>query len=156
MCLRTLVEKSLRMFYLSWLISIWPEYILGIKNYFHYRKFGKYSIKKNLETLKAAENNLVNPPAPQLVLSFFFKKNNQLFLAALGLCCCPRAFSSCSAQSSHCGGFSCCGATTQKLWCIGFSCLRYVRSSTIRDRTLKPMSPALAGRFFTTEPPASL
>ena len=41
------------------------------------------------------------------------------FLAALGLCCCTRAFSSCGewgltlrcgAWASHCGGFSCCGA----------------------------------------------
>ena len=40
-------------------------------------------------------------------------------LAALGLRCCARAFSSCwragatlrcGAQASHCGGFSCCGA----------------------------------------------
>ena len=42
-----------------------------------------------------------------------------LFLAALGLQCCLRAFSSygdqgllssCGARASHCGGFSCCGA----------------------------------------------
>ena len=41
-----------------------------------------------------------------------------LFLAALGLCCCPRAFSSCGAgaplccgaRASHCSGFSCCRA----------------------------------------------
>ena len=41
-----------------------------------------------------------------------------LFLAALGLCCCVWAFSSCSqrgllfvgARASHCSGFSCCGA----------------------------------------------
>ena len=42
-----------------------------------------------------------------------------LFLAALGLCCCAQAFSSCGelgatlrcgARASHCGGFSCCGA----------------------------------------------
>ena len=31
-----------------------------------------------------------------------------LFLAALGPCCCMRALSSCSAQASHWGGFSCC------------------------------------------------
>ena len=43
----------------------------------------------------------------------FFKKENYLFLAALGLCSCSRAFSSrgeqgrlsgCSAQAPHCGG----------------------------------------------------
>ena len=45
-----------------------------------------------------------------LLIFFFFLK----FLAALGLHCCVRAFSSCSeycgAQASHCGGFSCCRA----------------------------------------------
>ena len=33
-----------------------------------------------------------------------------LFLAVLGLRCCTRAFSSCSAWASHCGGVSFCGA----------------------------------------------
>ena len=46
-----------------------------------------------------------------------------LFLAVLGLCCCARAFSSwrwagatlhCGVQTSHCSGFSCCGA-----WALG-------------------------------------
>ena len=46
-----------------------------------------------------------------------------LILAALGLCCCTWAFSSCGeggatlrcdAWASHCGGFSCCGA-----WALG-------------------------------------
>ena len=52
----------------------------------------------------------------------FLKKFIYLFyllLAALGLCCCARAFSKlwragatlhCGARASHCGGFSCCGA----------------------------------------------
>ena len=31
-------------------------------------------------------------------------------MATLGLRCCARAFSSCGVWSSHCGGFSCCGA----------------------------------------------
>ena len=48
-----------------------------------------------------------------------------LFLAALGLQCCARAFSSCSergatlhcgAWASHCGGFSCCGAQALGAW----------------------------------------
>ena len=51
-----------------------------------------------------------------------------LFLAALGLPCCPWAFSSCPEQrllsscgvrASRCGGFSCCEA--QALGCVGFS-----------------------------------
>ena len=49
--------------------------------------------------------------------SFF--KISYLFLAALGLCCFMRAFSSCSeqgllsscgARAAHCSGFSCCKA----------------------------------------------
>ena len=61
---------------------------------------------------------------------FFFKLIYfiYLFLAALGLRCCARAFSSCGergllfcsgARASHCGGFSCCGA--QGLGTTGFS-----------------------------------
>ena len=38
------------------------------------------------------------------------------FLAALGLCCFARAFSSCGVQSSPCGGFSCCGARALDAW----------------------------------------
>ena len=45
-----------------------------------------------------------------MVISFFF-------LAALGLCCCTRAFSSCGAQASYCCDFSCCWAQT--LGCVG-------------------------------------
>ena len=54
---------------------------------------------------------------------FFF-----LFLAVLGLHCCPsfysscrerRLFSSCGAPASHCSGFSCGRAQTPG--CIGFS-----------------------------------
>ena len=41
-----------------------------------------------------------------------------LFLAALGLRFCTRAFSSCGAQASHCGGFSCCRA-----WALGAQAL---------------------------------
>ena len=37
-----------------------------------------------------------------------------LFVAALGLHCCTRAFSSCGKRASHCGGFSCCGS-----WALG-------------------------------------
>ena len=49
----------------------------------------------------------------------------RLFFIALGLHCCARGFSSCGeqglcgVQASHWGGFSCCGAQAQYLWCIG-------------------------------------
>ena len=51
--------------------------------------------------------------------SFFINLFIYLFLAALGLCCCARAFSSwrregatlhCGARASYCGGFFCCRA----------------------------------------------
>ena len=46
------------------------------------------------------------------------------FLAALGLCCCMQAFSSCGeqgysscgARASHCSGFSCCRARALGAW----------------------------------------
>ena len=37
-------------------------------------------------------------------------------MAALDLRCCARVFSSCGAQASHCGGFSCCGAWALGAW----------------------------------------
>ena len=58
-----------------------------------------------------------SPPHPFLSLSLL--KTFYLFLAALGLCCCVWAFSTCgewgplcrvNALASHCGGFSCCRA----------------------------------------------
>ena len=100
--------------------------------------------------------------------------------SVLGLHCC-RLFSSCgergllsscSAWASHCSGFSCCGAQalrgvdsrcstwaqylqllgsraqTQQLWCMGLVVPRHVGSSQTR---VEPVSPAMAGRFFTTE-----
>ena len=94
-----------------------------------------------------------------------------LFLAALGLCCCAWAFSSCGergysllqVQASHCGGFSCCRA-----WALGARASVVVahglsscgaRALLLRGMWdlpgpgIKPMSPALAGRFLITAPP---
>ena len=87
-----------------------------------------------------------------------------LFLVALGLRGCGRAFSSCGewALPLSCGswasllsGFSCCG-----VWLLSAG----VRSCGARTELLhgmwnlprsgtEPMSPALAGRFLTTGPP---
>ena len=61
------------------------------------------------------------------MFSFFFKKFIYLFLAALGLHCCVRAFSSCSEQGLlfivvrgllllRSAGFSCCGARALGAW----------------------------------------
>ena len=62
-------------------------------------------------------------------IELFFKKIFiYLFLAASGLHCCTRAFSSCGergttlccgAQASHCSGFSCCGARALGVWALG-------------------------------------
>ena len=77
-----------------------------------------------------------------------------------------RLFSSCSAWVSHCGGFSWCGV--QALGCMGFdSCGSWAlknRLSSCREQawllwamwdlpgsSTEPVSPALAGGFFTTE-----
>ena len=74
---------------------------------------------------------------------------------------------SCRARASHCSGFSCCGVQV-----LGHSGFRSCRSQTLEYRLsshgtqasllcgmwdlprsgIKPVSPALAGRFFT-EPP---
>ena len=66
----------------------------------------------------------------------------------------------CSAQASHCGGFSCCGVRA-----LGTRALEH-RLSSCGSRAqllrgmwdlpgpgVEPMSPALAGRFLTTAPP---
>ena len=69
--------------------------------------------------------------------------------------------SSCGARASHRGGFSCCrewalgvwasvavalgsGAQAQELWCMGLI--------DLPGSGIEHMSPALADRFFTTEP----
>ena len=63
--------------------------------------------------------------------------------------------SNCSAWASHCGGFSCFGA--QALQRSGFSSCGaqvYLPRSMwdLPGLGIEPMSPALAGGFFTTEP----
>ena len=93
-----------------------------------------------------------------------------LLLAALGLCCCARAFSSCresglfsscGAQASCCSGFSYCRACA-----LGLQKLQHMGSVVVTHRLncpvamwdppgpgIKPASPVLQGRFLTTGPP---
>ena len=106
-------------------------------------------------------------------LNLFFN----LSLAVLGLCCCVGIFSLLEASRSY-SPLAVLGllvvaaspdaqhrlqvlrlpqlwltgsrARTQELWCMGLVAPRHVGSSRSRDH---PMSPALAGRFFTTESP---
>ena len=76
--------------------------------------------------------------------------------------------SSCSVQASHCGGFSCCRAQalghtgfcscgTRALECSLSSCGAWAQlfhnMQDYRGSGIKPMSLALAGGFFATEPP---
>ena len=106
------------------------------------------------------------------VVAFFFFNFMYLFIAALGLCCCARAFSSCSSggyalccgtHNSHCHSFSCCGAWAPR--CMGFtSCSSWApecRLSSCGAQSpcsmrhlsgpgIKPLAPYLAGGFFTT------
>ena len=88
-----------------------------------------------------------------------------LFLAMLGSSLLHGLFSSCSKQrllfgcsalALGCAGFMSCSSwglqnTGSIVWCMGLVALQHVESSQIRDRT--HVSPALAGGFFTTEPP---
>ena len=91
-----------------------------------------------------------------------------LLLAALCLGCCTRAspgcvelglLSVCGAQASHCSGFPCCRTRAlglQRLWCVG-SVVAARGLSGIEGMwnlpwpEIKPMSPALASGFLTTD-----
>ena len=93
-----------------------------------------------------------------------------LFLAALGLCCCAQAFSSCGewgllslAWASHCHGLSHCGARAPGVQ-ASVVVARGLSSCGSRAQLLRgmwdlpgpglePVSPALAGGFSTTAPP---
>ena len=91
------------------------------------------------------------------------------YLAGLGLCCCARAFSSCGeqgllsvwgARASHSGDFSCCCSRTLSTWASvvmahGLSCPDACGILVPRPG-IEPTSPALAGGFITTGPPASV
>ena len=77
-------------------------------------------------------------------------------MAALGLRCCVRTFSSCGYSSLQCAGFSLrwllslwsigsrhtgfssCGTQAQSLWCAGLVAPRHVGSSWTRARTRVP------------------
>ena len=81
-----------------------------------------------------------------------------IILAVLGLRCCAQAFFRYSARGSHCCGFSCCGALA--LGHMSFSsCGLWAKLShgtwNLPRPGIEPVSPALAGRFSTTEPPGS-
>ena len=105
------------------------------------------------------------PPClpPFFTFSFFL-------WTALGLGCCLRAFSGCSAQPSGCQGFCCCSTQAwgacasqgywwcllgprvcrlQELWLMVFVAPQHVESSQTRDWTHVPCG---GGRFLSTVP----
>ena len=79
-----------------------------------------------------------------------------IMLALLGLCCSKQELLFLAVQASHCGGISCCraqalgtqasvlaaGLITPSMW-------------NLPGLGVKPMSPALAGRFLSTVPQGS-
>ena len=115
------------------------------------------------------------------LISFYLKKKlfiYYLFLAALGLRCCARAFSSCGERgllfvavrgllivvASRCGarasvvvagGLSSCGsrALERRLSSCGARASLLCSMWDLPGPGLEPVSPALAGGFLTTAPP---
>ena len=88
-----------------------------------------------------------------------------LFLAALGLCCCARAFSRGAVRASPGGGFSCCaaralGAQASVVAACGLSSgdTAWLSCGTwnLPRPGIKPVSPALPGGFLTLDHRGSL
>ena len=111
-----------------------------------------------------------------LLVSFLFSLNLFIFACAGSSLLCGLSsscgeqglLSSCHTWASHCGGSSCCGA--RALGHMGFgSCGPQALKHRLNSHAsrayllcgmwdlprsgIKPMSPTLAGRFFTTKPP---
>ena len=105
-------------------------------------------------------------------LSFFFGCARSSLLCRLSSSCGEqRLLPSCDAWVSHCSGFSCCRAWVQEhtgFSSCGSQALEHWLSScgtlaqllwgtwNIPGPGIKPMSPTVAGGFFTTEPPGKL
>ena len=89
-----------------------------------------------------------------IYLFIFGCAGSLLLRGPLSTCREQGSLSSCSAEVSHCGSFCCrawaLGAGTQ-LWCMTASLLLSIWD--LPRSGIKPMSPALAVGFFTTEPP---
>ena len=108
------------------------------------------------------KNNKISPPISQLIHIFKLKFIYSFFGCAGSSLLCG-FFPTCSEwgllSSVVCGDFSCCGA--QALGCVGFSiCAAGAHCSAASSVLIcssipgiEPTCPALAGGFFTTEPP---
>ena len=99
---------------------------------------------------------MLRPTASALTLHSLEKI---FYLAVLGLCCCVGfSLAVVSAWASHCGGLSCqehrlssVQASVISVW-ERPSCSCPAACGILPDQGTSPL-PALAGRFFTTEPP---
>ena len=92
----------------------------------------------------------------KLFIYFIFGWAGSLLLCRLFSGCSEQGLlSSCSAQASHWDGFSCCGpwALENRLYSWGTWAYLPHDMWDLLTPGFKPMSPALAGRLFTTEPP---
>ena len=97
------------------------------------------------------------------VMSIFIFKVCLFILAELGLHCCMWASSSCgewrltlhcSMRGSHCRSFSRCESWALEHWLSSWGSWAWLSRCTrhLSGLGTEPTSPALAGRFFTTEP----
>ena len=73
-------------------------------------------------------------------------------MAVLGLCCCIRAFSSCSAWASHCCGFSFAKHRLRLYGMVSVVVAHRLSCPVVWDLHEPGIKPALAGGFFTTGP----
>ena len=107
--------------------------------------------------LKARTQTDICPP-----FFFFYGCTGSLLLRGLSLVAASRGYSSLRCAGSRHAGFSICGTWAQQLW---LAALEHRLSSCgtqaqlllsmwdLPGAGIKPVSPALAGRFLTTEPP---
>ena len=157
-------------------------YCIGRQVLYHQHQLGQTS-DSSLNPSYTANKDLVLPaclgaspagqaPIPTLLYVCIYNFT-YLFLAVWDLCCCT-SFSElrrlgpvcCSVRASHCDGFS------RAVWALGlpdFSSFGFPGSIVsvhrlscseacviFLDQGLNPMSPALAGGFFTIEPPGKI
>ena len=96
------------------------------------------------------------PPLPFIFFLFYLFWLHWVFVAARGLlssCSEQELLSACGPQASHCGSLSCCGRRALSgpvVVARRFSCSA---ARGIFPNQTELMSPAAAGRFFTTETP---
>ena len=94
-------------------------------------------------------------PASSMLCGLFSNCNGWGLFSSCGVQSCCRGFSCCGAQALGYTGFRSCGAWAQPLQLPGSRVQAWLLHS-IQDPPgprMESVSPALAGRFFTSEPP---